>query len=125
MSAKTLAIPAFSLRHLHVWRRNSLVWRKLALPSLLGNLADPMIYMFGLGFGIGALLADVDGVPYIAFLAAGDAKLRLTLAESGLTLLRELSAEGIHDGSLEQGAAANSVTVYQVLRPTGEIEYGS
>lgn len=35
-----------SLRAIAVWRRNFLVWRKLALPSLLGNLADPMIYRF-------------------------------------------------------------------------------
>jgi lipooligosaccharide transport system permease protein len=71
MNAKTLAIPAFSLRHLHVWRRNSLVWRKLAIPSMLGNLADPMLYMLGLGYGLGAMIADVGGMPYIAFLAAG------------------------------------------------------
>jgi lipooligosaccharide transport system permease protein len=71
MNTKTLAIPAFSTRHLHVWRRNSLVWRKLAIPSMLGNLADPMLYMLGLGYGLGAMLADVDGMPYIAFLAAG------------------------------------------------------
>jgi lipooligosaccharide transport system permease protein len=71
MNAKTLAIPAFSLRPLHVWRRNSLVWRKLAIPSMLGNLADPMLYMLGLGYGLGAMLAEVDGMPYIAFLAAG------------------------------------------------------
>jgi len=71
MNAKTLAIPAFSLRHIHVWRRNSLVWRKLAIPSMLGNLADPMLYMLGLGYGLGAMLGEVDGRPYIAFLAAG------------------------------------------------------
>jgi lipooligosaccharide transport system permease protein len=71
MNAKTLAIPEFSLRHLHVWRRNSLVWRKLAVPSVLGNLADPMLYMLGLGYGLGAMLSDVGGMPYIAFLAAG------------------------------------------------------
>jgi len=71
MNAKTLAFPAFSLRHLHVWRRNSLVWRKLAIPSMLGNLADPLIYMLGLGYGLGAMLSDVGGMPYIAFLATG------------------------------------------------------
>ena len=71
MNAKTLAIPEFSFRHLHVWRRNSLVWRKLAIPSILGNLADPMLYMLGLGYGLGAMLSDVGGMPYIAFLAAG------------------------------------------------------
>jgi lipooligosaccharide transport system permease protein len=71
MSGKTFAIPQFSLRHLHVWRRNSLVWRKLAIPSMLGNLADPLIYMLGLGYGLGAMLSDVEGMPYIAFLATG------------------------------------------------------
>ena len=71
MNAKQLALPDFSLRHLHVWRRNSLVWRKLAVPSMLGNLADPLLYMLGLGYGLGAMLADVGGMPYIAFLASG------------------------------------------------------
>ena len=63
--------PALSRRALAVWRRNFLVWRKLALPSILGNLADPMIYLFGLGYGLGGLLPQIEGVPYIAFLAAG------------------------------------------------------
>ncbi|WP_174990418.1 ABC transporter permease [Pandoraea captiosa] len=54
-----------------VWRRNFLVWRKLAVASLFGNLADPMIYLFGLGFGLGMMVGDVDGTSYIAFLAAG------------------------------------------------------
>lgn len=71
MNAKQLALPDFSLRYLHVWRRNSLVWRKLAVPSMLGNLADPLIYMLGLGYGLGAMLSDVGGMPYIAFLASG------------------------------------------------------
>jgi lipooligosaccharide transport system permease protein len=71
MNAKTLAIPEFSFRYLHVWRRNSLVWRKLAIPSILGNLADPMLYMLGLGYGLGAMLSEVGGMSYIAFLAAG------------------------------------------------------
>jgi len=65
------ALPRFSLRFLHVWRRNLLVWRKLAIPSMLGNLADPLLYMFGLGYGLGRMLEDVGGMSYIGFLAAG------------------------------------------------------
>ena len=60
-----------SLRWLPVWQRNFLVWRKLAIPSVLGNLADPLIYMLGLGYGMGRLLPEVGGVSYVAFLAAG------------------------------------------------------
>lgn len=58
-------------RFLHVVRRNYLVWRKLLVPSLLGNLADPLIWLLGFGIGFGALLPRIDGVPYLAFLAAG------------------------------------------------------
>ena len=71
MSALDYSLPRFSLRAFAVWRRNFLVWRKLAIPSLLGNLADPMIYLFGLGYGLGGLLPQVGGVTYIAFLASG------------------------------------------------------
>jgi lipooligosaccharide transport system permease protein len=65
------ALPSMSLRFLPVWRRNLLVWRKLAAPSILGNLADPLIYVVGLGYGLGSMLPQVGGVPYVAFLAAG------------------------------------------------------
>ena len=68
---KHFAPPRISVRCVQVWRRNFLVWRKLAIPSLLGNLGDPIFYMLGLGFGLGALLPSVDGSPYITFLAAG------------------------------------------------------
>lgn len=61
----------FSLRFLHVVRRNYLVWRKLLVPSLLGNLADPLIWLLGFGLGFGAFLPKIEGVPYLAFLAAG------------------------------------------------------
>jgi lipooligosaccharide transport system permease protein len=71
MATRHIASPRFSLRFIHVWRRNRLVWRKLALASALGNLADPMLYLLGLGYGLGALLPEVGGMPYIAFLAAG------------------------------------------------------
>ncbi|SIT43564.1 Nodulation protein J [Paraburkholderia ribeironis] len=66
-----IALPANAWNWRTVWRRNYLAWRKSALVSLLGNLADPMMYLFGLGFGVGIMIGHVDGVPYVAFLAAG------------------------------------------------------
>lgn len=54
-----------------VWRRNLMVWLRLAIPSIMGNLADPLIYLLGLGFGLGTLLPKVGGVSYISFLATG------------------------------------------------------
>ncbi len=71
MNAKIWSLPQPSPRFAHVWRRNAMVWRKLAIPSMLGNLADPMLYMLGFGYGLGRLLPDVFGTSYLAFLAAG------------------------------------------------------
>ncbi len=65
------AMPANASNWMSVWRRNYLVWKKLAIASMFGNLADPMIYLFGLGLGLGLMVGHVDGVSYIAFLAAG------------------------------------------------------
>jgi lipooligosaccharide transport system permease protein len=59
------------MRWTAVWRRNFLVWRKLFIASVLSNLADPLILLFGLGYGLGALLPSVEGMSYIAFFAAG------------------------------------------------------
>lgn len=59
------------MRWIAVWRRNMLVWRKLMAPSVLSNLADPLVMLFGLGYGLGALMPPVQGMSYIAFFAAG------------------------------------------------------
>ena len=66
-----LSLNVFPTAWFPVWQRNFLVWKKLVMPSLLGNLADPMLYMLGLGYGLGGLLHEVNGVPYLHFLAAG------------------------------------------------------
>ena len=71
MNARLYSPPALSLRFVPVWRRHFLVWRKLALPSILGNLGEPLIMLFGLGYGLGAVMGDIGGMPYFAFLASG------------------------------------------------------
>ncbi len=67
--------PQLSLRWWPVFRRNWLVWKKLAIPSLVGNIAEPLMWLVAFGYGMGALVGTVtvDGVqvPYILFLASG------------------------------------------------------
>jgi lipooligosaccharide transport system permease protein len=54
-----------------VWRRNYLVWKKLAAESVLGNIVEPLFYLLGFGLGFGTMLPEVEGVKYIAYLAGG------------------------------------------------------
>ena len=63
--------PHRALRWTPVWSRNFLFWRKLAVPSLLGNFGEPVLYLLALGYGLGAFVGELDGVPYMVFIASG------------------------------------------------------
>ena len=69
------APPRLSMRWWPVFRRNFLVWQKLAIPSLVGNIAEPLMWLVAFGYGLGSLVGQVslgnEQVPYILFLASG------------------------------------------------------
>ena len=58
-----------------IFQRNLLVWRKLAIPSMIGNIAEPLMWLLAFGYGLGSLVGDVslggEHVPYLVFLASG------------------------------------------------------
>lgn len=82
MSVESYAVPQFSMRFLPIWRRNFLVWKKLALASVLGNIADPLITLIAFGYGLGSLLQNVSGIPYIHYLASGSICMSIMMAAS-------------------------------------------
>jgi lipooligosaccharide transport system permease protein len=67
----TLALPRIRPAALYVWRRNILVWRKLLIPAMLMNFGEPVLYLLGMGYGLGHFVGDMAGMPYLAFLASG------------------------------------------------------
>lgn len=54
-----------------VWQRNARVWGKLLGPSLMGNFGEPLLYLLVLGYGLGQFVGEVQGLPYMVFLASG------------------------------------------------------
>jgi lipooligosaccharide transport system permease protein len=64
-------LPRLRSGALAVWRRNILVWRKLLMPAILMNFGEPVLYLLGLGFGLGHFVGEMSGMPYLAFLASG------------------------------------------------------
>lgn len=71
MKPTIFAPPQFSRRFIPIWRRNFMVWKKMAGSAILGNLADPVIYMLGMGYGLGGMLPEIGGMSYMAFLSPG------------------------------------------------------
>ena len=71
MIMANLFLPRFRGAALAVWRRNTLVWRKLMLPSILINFGEPFLYLLGLGYGLGLFIGEMMDMPYLTFLASG------------------------------------------------------
>jgi lipooligosaccharide transport system permease protein len=66
-----LFLPRFRGAAFAVWRRNTLVWRKLMLPSIFINFGEPFLYLLGLGYGLGMFIGEMMHMPYLTFLASG------------------------------------------------------
>lgn len=58
-------------RALKVWQRNFKVYTKLYKSSFALNFFEPLIYLIALGFGLGGYVKEINGIPYIKFIATG------------------------------------------------------
>ena len=54
-----------------VWLRNFESWKDFAVASLVGTVAEPLLFFAAMGFGLGRFVDDIQGQPYVAFLAPG------------------------------------------------------
>jgi len=82
MSATSYTLPTLSMRFAPVWQRNFLVWKKLAVASVIGNIAEPLITLIAFGYGLGSLIKEINGMPYIEFLASGSICMSVMMAAS-------------------------------------------
>ena len=71
MMTSLFAAPRLTRAFLPVVLRNLLVWKKLAVPSIIGNIAEPLITLVAFGYGLGSMIGQVQGLPYIVYLASG------------------------------------------------------
>jgi len=83
---------------------------------LLGSYRNELAETAGSFNAIGAYRTSPEDLA--ALLAAGDANARAALFETGLTVLRELHTEGIHDAALGN-PGTGGITVFQIATPDG------
>ncbi|WP_291009849.1 ABC transporter permease [Hydrogenophaga sp.] len=118
--------PRFSARWWPVFLRNLLVWKKLAIPSLVGNIAEPLMWLVAFGYGMGALVGQVSvasphgtvAVPYILFLASGSICMSAMNAASFEALYSAFSRMHVQktwDGIMNAPVSLDDVVLAEML----------
>jgi lipooligosaccharide transport system permease protein len=65
---RNLPVPFGGRRASRVVERNVLGYRRKWL-IIVSGFFEPLFYLLGIGFGLGKLVGDIDGVPYAVFVA--------------------------------------------------------
>lgn len=52
-----------------VWQRNRDVFFKTYLVNFVPPFIEPLLYLLALGYGLGMFVGEIDGVPYVSFIA--------------------------------------------------------
>ncbi|MBU3739411.1 MAG: nodulation protein NodJ [Rhodoferax sp.] len=118
--------PALSLRFWPVFLRNLLVWRKLAIPSLVGNIAEPLMWLVAFGYGMGALVGQVtvmgpsgtQQVPYILFLASGSicmSAMNAATFEALYSAFSRMHVQKTWDGIMNAPVSLDDVVLAEML----------
>jgi lipooligosaccharide transport system permease protein len=115
------AAPRITPRFWPVVLRNWLVWRKLAVASVLGNIAEPLITLVAFGYGVGALVGQVDGRPYVQFLACGSIVASAAMAatfEALYSVYSRMAVQKTWDGILNAPVGLDDIVFAEMLWAT-------
>jgi len=56
---------------LAVASRQYIVWKKLIVSALVTNVANPILFLFAFGFGLGRFIDTMQGISYMSFVVPG------------------------------------------------------
>jgi len=100
-----------------VWQREVSVYKYVYKSTIVSNLMDPLVYLVALGFGLGAFVSKIQGLPYIQFIAPGLISSSIMSAATFETTINTFVR--IHFDRVYEAMMATPVTVEDIV--VGEI----
>lgn len=100
---RPLIAPTFMGGVMAIFRRHVRVWWAHVLPSLTSNIASPLLYLFALGFGLGAVVGTVGEIPYLVYVLPGvavNSAFFTSSFEGAINSFSRLQRERIYSGIL-------------------------
>lgn len=66
---RILSFPPVSRRAIKVWDRNLVVFVRTWHVNFFPPLVEALLYLFAIGMGIGSYIPEIEGMPYVTFIA--------------------------------------------------------
>ena len=112
------SIPSFPSRLYSVWFRHVLVYSRNLVSNGLPPFLEPLIFLAGVGLGLGKYIVSMEGLPFLQFLASGllvtSAMYTASFECTYGTFIR-LEYDRAYDGMLAAPITVNDLIIGEIL----------
>lgn len=101
-----------------VWQRNFLYFRYNIWVAVLWIFVEPVLMLFAIGYGVGGLIGDVGGVPYIEFFLPAlmcSSGMMISFFEGSYGTYSKLAKQKTFDGILMSPVMPNEIATAEIL----------
>lgn len=110
--------PPFINRILSVWFRHVRVYSRHLISNALPPFLEPLIFLVGIGLGLGQYIDTMDGFPYLDYLASGllmTAAMFTAAFECTFGTFIRLEFDHVYDGMLASPLTVRNLMVGEML----------
>jgi lipooligosaccharide transport system permease protein len=111
-------LPSLPRRLYSVWYRHVLVYTRNLISNGLPPFMDPLIFLAGVGLGLGKYIASMDQLPYILFLGSGllvTSSMYTSAFECTYGTFIRLEFDKVYEGMLSAPITASDLIVGEIL----------
>ncbi len=110
--------PSLFTRIYSVWFRHYRVYTRNIISNGLPPFLEPLIFLAGIGLGMGKYISEMDGLPYLEFLATGlpiTAAMFTAAFECSFGTFIRLEFDKVYDGMLAAPITVRNLLVGEIL----------
>jgi len=111
-------LPSLAHRLYSVWFRHVLVYTRNLVSNGLPPFMDPLIFLAGVGLGLGKYIVSMENMPYLQFLASGllvTSAMYTSAFECTYGTFIRLEFDKVYDGMLAAPITASDLVVGEIL----------
>ena len=111
-------LPSLGHRLYSVWFRHVLVYTRNLISNGLPPFMDPLIFLAGVGLGLGKYIVSMDNLPYIQFLGSGllvTSSMYTSAFECTYGTFIRLEFDKVYDGMLSAPITTSDLIVGEIL----------